>query len=101
MIDAIRLAGMIPPSYLPIGRFVRFPGVDKGKGNTAGWAKMITPALGIYGDWASGLSAVWHDGTVSKEADAAARAEIRRLRQREAMLAEVSPNLRRLRAQAR
>ncbi len=88
MIDAIRAAGMSPPSHLPMGRFVRFPGVDKGRGNTAGWAKLITPALGIYGDWSSGLSVVWHDGTASKESDAAARTEIARLRAREQALVE-------------
>ncbi len=59
--DAISRAGMIPPARIPVGKFVRFPGNGKGKGNQAGWCRMITPTLAVYGDWSTGLSEVWRD----------------------------------------
>lgn len=59
--DAIAAAGMTPPRNLPIGRFVRFPGAGKGRGNQAGWCRLITPTLAVYGDWSTGLSETWRD----------------------------------------
>lgn len=79
-VDAIRAAGMMPPEIIRHGRFERFPGIGKGKGNSSGWCKLISETLGIYGDWASGLSDVWvHGGSIDDIG--AAKAEIRRYQQ--------------------
>lgn len=59
--DAIRAAGMTPPSQLPIGRWVRFPGAGKSRGNQAGWCRVITPTLAVFGDWSTGLTETWRD----------------------------------------
>lgn len=54
-------AGLSPPANLPPGRWVRFPGVNKNRANRAGWCKVISPTLAVYGDFSLGLSAVWRD----------------------------------------
>jgi len=59
--EAIAAAGMTPPQHIPSGRFVRFPGAGKGHSNTAGWCKVLTPTLAIYGDWSTGLSEIWRE----------------------------------------
>lgn len=61
--DAIRAAGMTPPEHIPMGRFVRFPGAEKKRGNTAGWCIQISPTVAAFGDWSTGLSSTWHDTT--------------------------------------
>jgi len=59
--EAIAAAGMTPPSRLTPGRWLRFPGVGKGKANRAGWCRIITPTLAIFGDWSSNLTSTWKD----------------------------------------
>lgn len=59
--QAIADAGMTPPKSIVEGRWVRFPGLGKSRGNRAGWCKLITPTMGIFGDWSSGLSEIWRD----------------------------------------
>lgn len=59
--EAIAAAGMTPPTRIVEGRWHRFPGAGKSRGNTAGWCRLITPTLGVYGDWSTGLSEVWRD----------------------------------------
>jgi putative DNA primase/helicase len=59
--QAIADAGMTPPKSIVEGRWVRFPGMGKSRGNRAGWCKLITPTMGIFGDWSSGLSETWRD----------------------------------------
>lgn len=59
--DAISAAGMIPPREITAGRWLRFPGAGKGRANRAGWCRLITPTLAIFGDWSTGLSAIWKD----------------------------------------
>jgi putative DNA primase/helicase len=59
--EAIIGAGMTPPRHIPEGRFVRFPGAGKGGGNTAGWCRLITPTLAVFGDWSTGLTETWRD----------------------------------------
>jgi len=59
--DAIIAAGMTPPRTFTPGRWLRFPGVGKGRSNRSGWCRVITPTLAIFGDWSSGLSTVWKD----------------------------------------
>lgn len=67
--DAISAAGMTPPREFRLGRFVRFPGCGKGRGNSAGWCKLITPTCAVYGDWSTGLSEVWTDETHQDNAE--------------------------------
>lgn len=58
--DAIHAAGLTPPDYIEPGRIHRFPGVDKGRGNTAGWCRLFEDRHGgVFGDYATGLREVW------------------------------------------
>lgn len=59
--EAIAATGMTPPRNLVPGRWLRFPGIGKGRGNRAGWCRVITPTLAIFGDWSSGLTETWRD----------------------------------------
>jgi putative DNA primase/helicase len=59
--DAIAAAGMTPPHRIVPGRWIRFPGIGKGKSNRAGWCRLITPTLAIFGDWSSSFRATWRD----------------------------------------
>ena len=59
--EAITAAGMTPPQHVAPGRFVRFPGAGKGRANRAGWLKVISPTLAVFGDWTTGLNATWRD----------------------------------------
>lgn len=61
LVEAIADVGMTPPRNLIPGRWLRFPGIGKGHGNRAGWCRVITPTLAIFGDWSSGLSETWRD----------------------------------------
>lgn len=63
LIQAIAAAGMTPPAPGKIveGRWLRFPGVGKGKSNRSGWCRLISPTLAVFGDWSSDFSATWHD----------------------------------------
>lgn len=67
--DALIAAGMKPPESIIPGRWLRFPGVGKNRSNRAGWCRLITPTLAIYGDWSSGLSEVWRDGSHRDDAE--------------------------------
>ena len=56
---AIEAAGMVPPHELEPGRLVRFPGIDKRKGD-AGWAVLFPDGKGgSFGCWATGLKSSW------------------------------------------
>lgn len=59
--DAITAAGMTPPRYFKEGRWLRFPGVGKGRANRSGWCRVISPTLAIFGDWSSGVTQTWRD----------------------------------------
>jgi phage/plasmid primase-like uncharacterized protein len=61
--EAISAAGMTPPRRIVEGRWLRFPGIGKGYGNRAGWCRVITPTLAIFGDWSSGITETWRDDT--------------------------------------
>jgi putative DNA primase/helicase len=61
LLEAISAAGMTPPRTLQVGRWVRFPGAGKGRGNSAGWCRMISPTLAVFGDWSTGLTETWRD----------------------------------------
>lgn len=63
--ECLAAAGMTPPPPRKMveGRWLRFPGIGKGKSNRSGWCRIISPTLAIFGDWASGLSETWSDDT--------------------------------------
>ena len=81
--EAMVAAGLTPPHNLVPGKWLRFPGVNKGRANRAGWCRVISPTLAVFGDWSLGLSEVWRDTDhVDDERSRAALAEARR-RERE------------------
>lgn len=58
--NAMREAGLNPPDVIEPGRLHRFPGIDKGTRNAAGWGRMFADGLGgVYGDWSNDLNASW------------------------------------------
>ena len=59
--ETLFAAGMTPPKDFTTGRWLRFPGVGKGRSNRAGWCRVIAPTLAIYGDFSSGVREVWRD----------------------------------------
>lgn len=59
--EAIAATGMTPPRAFPEGKWLRFPGIGKGRSNRSGWCRVISPTMAIFGDWASGFRQVWHD----------------------------------------
>lgn len=61
--QAIAAAGMTPPPRIVPGRWLRFPGIGKGRSNRAGWCRVITPTLAIFGDWSSNFTSTWKDDT--------------------------------------
>lgn len=81
--ETLLSAGMTPPPRIVPGRWMRFPGVGKGKSNRAGWCRLIAPTLAIYGDWSSGISEIWQDGTHRDDAESARRLKEARARERE------------------
>lgn len=71
LIEAIAAAGMTPPPKIVSGKWMRFPGIGKGKSNRAGWCRVISPTLAIFGDWSTGVSETWRDETHHDDADSA------------------------------
>ena len=58
--DAMCAVGLEPPSDIKPGKYHRFPGVGKPKGNTAGWCKLYSDSLGgCFGDWSTDLKKPW------------------------------------------
>jgi putative DNA primase/helicase len=59
-LEAMRAAGMTPPTAIEPERFYRFPGIGKGNGNTAGWCRLFADGTGgVFGDWSSDISESW------------------------------------------
>ena len=59
-INAMRAAGLEPPSIIEPGKLHRFPGLGKKNGNTAGWCRLFPDGLGgVYGDWSTEFSEHW------------------------------------------
>lgn len=67
--EAIAAAGMTPPKNFSAGKWLRFPGAGKDRSNRAGWCRVISPSLAVFGDWSSGLTEVWRDGTQRDDAE--------------------------------
>lgn len=93
---------MTPPHQIIPGRWMRFPGIGKGKTNRSGWCRLITPTLAVFGDWSSGISETWCDKDHRDDANTAellrdAKARERRFaaeqRQRQAMAAAEAQEL--------
>lgn len=94
--EAIAAAGMTPPARIVPGKWMRFPGIGKGRSNRSGWCRLITPSLAVFGDWSSDFSGTWHDEahvdteTAKKQleqARAQAREYARQQRQRQSTVA--------------
>lgn len=84
--EAIAAVGMTPPHTIAEGRWLRFPGVGKGRANRSGWCRVISPTLAIFGDWSSGLSQTWTDKTHRDDANSAKL--LREARERERRFSE-------------
>lgn len=58
--EAMLAAGLNPPDHIEPGKFHRFPGSGKKKGNAAGWCKLFPDEKGgTFGDLSTGLSGSW------------------------------------------
>ena len=52
--------GLQPPEYIEPGKFHRFPGQNKRRGNKAGWCVFFHDGKGgSFGDWSTGLIENW------------------------------------------
>lgn len=79
--EAITAAGMTPPRAFTEGRWLRFPGIGKGRSNRSGWCRVISPTLAVFGDWSSGLTQVWRDE--AHHDDERSRAALQQAQERE------------------
>jgi putative DNA primase/helicase len=69
--QAIVAAGMTPPRQMTPGKWLRFPGMGKSRANRAGWCRIISPTLAIFGDWSTGLTETWRDESHRDDAHSA------------------------------
>lgn len=83
LVEALRAVGMTPPERITTERWLRFPGCGKGKSNRAGWCRLITPTLAIYGDWSTGISDTWFDDSHRDDAESARLLTEARARERQ------------------
>jgi len=88
LIETLRAAGMTPPASITPGRWLRFPGAGKGRANRAGWCRLVTPTLALYGDWSTSLSATWRDDHHEDTAEARRLLEDARRREQEFIRAQ-------------
>lgn len=57
---AMLAVGLEPPDVIEPGRFRRFPGIGKGRGDDAGWCKLFDDMRGgVFGDFSTGLDEHW------------------------------------------
>ncbi len=80
--ETLAAAGLTPPPNLVPGRWLRFPGVAKGRSNRAGWCRIISPTFAIYGDWSTGISETWRDANHRDDAEFRRLLEAARARER-------------------
>lgn len=60
----IQSHGLKPPDIIQPGRLHRFPGLDKRRGNDAGWCKLFDDERGgVFGDFSTGLDEHWQIDT--------------------------------------
>lgn len=100
--ETIAARGMTPPRQIISDRWLRFPGIGKGRANRSGWCRVITPTLAIFGDWSSGLTEVWRDDShrddsrsaeLLREARARAHRSANQQRHRQAAVAKEAKQL--------
>lgn len=61
---AILATGLQPPDIIQPGKFHRFPGMDKKRGDDAGWCKLFDDGRGgVFGDFSTGLDEHWQAET--------------------------------------
>ena len=57
---AITATGLNPPTQIPRGKFVRFPGLGKQQNNDAGWCILFEDGQGgAFGDFSSSINSTW------------------------------------------
>ena len=85
--QAMERAGLVPPAMIKPGTMTRFPGLGKTPTNTSAWCWLSADGqVGVYGDWATGLSKRWQakEATPKTKAERAAQtrrvAELQRVR---------------------
>lgn len=83
--EAIAAAGLTPPpaDRLVPNRWIRFPGCGKGRSNRAGWLRIISPTLAIFGDWSTDLRVTWRSDDHRDDERSAQLLEEARRRERE------------------
>lgn len=64
-LDAIRSAGLEPPTSIEPGLIQRFPGLGKRPGNRAAWCILFEDRqAGCFGDWSSGIEGIWRSDRI-------------------------------------
>lgn len=59
-IKAMQSAGFNPPDTIQPGKFYRFPGIGKKRGDDSGWCRLFDDELGgVFGDFSSGFEGYW------------------------------------------
>jgi len=78
--EAMFAVGLTPPEHIEPGKWHRFPGSGKKKGNAAAWCKMFPDGMGgTFGDYSTDLSGVWqveHEKPLTPAEQAAFRRQI-------------------------
>jgi len=78
--DVMRTNGLEPPDVIEPGKFYRFPGVGKKKGNNAAWCILFADGMGgAFGDYSSGFSGSWQarcDRALTKSEEEAVKRQI-------------------------
>lgn len=60
--------GMTPPNHIEPGRLHRFPGINKKRGNKAGWCRLFPDGKGgVFGDWSTGFQSTWQDSDATRD----------------------------------
>jgi putative DNA primase/helicase len=69
--DAIKAAGLIPPSAIEPGKLHRMPGAGKTGSNSAAWCKLFDDCIGgVFGDFSSGFESSWQADREAKYSEA-------------------------------
>ncbi len=64
--SAIAAAGLTPPADIQPGKWIKFPGYQKGPKNRAGWCFMFDDMRGgRFGDYSTGIEANWQAGNAT------------------------------------
>jgi putative DNA primase/helicase len=67
---AMQAYGLNPPDTIQPGKFHRFSGIDKKRGDDAGWCKLFNDGCGgVFGDFSAGLDEHWQCATEHASSD--------------------------------